>query len=79
MNKRKIQIGVMGSAADLDYKDELEELAQTLGREIAKRGRFWYLAPKKITTHCRLRPDAEPEKPVADDWYYLRQRPQHLR
>jgi uncharacterized protein (TIGR00725 family) len=34
--KRKIQIGVMGSAADLKYAKNLEEIAEQLGYYIAK-------------------------------------------
>ena len=34
--KRKIQIGVMGSAADLNYSKELENLAEQIGFLIAK-------------------------------------------
>lgn len=33
---RRLQIGVMGSAADLRYQTFYEELAESLGREIAK-------------------------------------------
>jgi len=33
---RKIQIGIMGSAADLNYGEEAEEFAKELGRLIAK-------------------------------------------
>lgn len=35
---RKLQIGVMGSAADLKYSPELEQLAEEVGEEIAKTG-----------------------------------------
>ncbi|MBI3050970.1 hypothetical protein HYY74_00770 [Candidatus Woesearchaeota archaeon] len=34
----KIQIGVMGSAQDLDYGEELERLAEETGYQIASRG-----------------------------------------
>jgi len=34
--ERKIQIGVMGSAADLNYSKKIEELAFAVGKEIAK-------------------------------------------
>jgi uncharacterized protein (TIGR00725 family) len=34
--QRKLQIGVMGSAADLKYSDKLRELAEQVGRELAK-------------------------------------------
>ncbi len=36
--KRKIQIGVMGSAADLQYSKEVERLAEQVGRTVAKAG-----------------------------------------
>jgi uncharacterized protein (TIGR00725 family) len=36
--KRKIQIGVMGSAADLKYSDAVRRLAEEVGREVAKAG-----------------------------------------
>lgn len=35
---RKYQIGVMGSAQDLNYSKEIENLAEEVGREIAKQG-----------------------------------------
>jgi uncharacterized protein (TIGR00725 family) len=35
-SKRKIQIGVMGSAADLNYSKNLEQLAEEVGYHIAK-------------------------------------------
>ncbi|MFA5886372.1 MAG: TIGR00725 family protein [Patescibacteria group bacterium] len=35
---RKLQIGVMGSDADLNYSKKIEELAFEVGREIAKSG-----------------------------------------
>lgn len=35
---RKLQIGVMGSAADLKYSKEVEEVAEKLGELIAKAG-----------------------------------------
>jgi len=35
---RKIQIGVMGSAADLKYTDEIEKLAERVGELIAQKG-----------------------------------------
>ncbi len=34
---RKLQIGVMGSMADLNYSENLEQLAEDIGAEIAKR------------------------------------------
>ncbi|MEK7585637.1 MAG: TIGR00725 family protein [Patescibacteria group bacterium] len=36
--KRKIQIGVMGSAADLNYSKKLENLAEQIGYLVAKNG-----------------------------------------
>lgn len=38
MNNRKPQIGVMGSAADLNYTPEIEKLAFTIGKLIAEKG-----------------------------------------
>lgn len=35
-NKRKLQIGVMGSAADLKYSKDLEKLAEDIGYLVAK-------------------------------------------
>ena len=35
---RKLQIGVMGSAADLNYSPELERIAEEIGGEIARAG-----------------------------------------
>ena len=37
-NKRKIQIGVMGSCSDLAYSKQIELLAEQVGEEIAKMG-----------------------------------------
>lgn len=36
MNMRRLQIGVMGSAADLNYGSEVERLAEAVGHEVAK-------------------------------------------
>jgi len=36
MKKRKLQIGIIGSAADLKYSKAIENIAQTTGSEIAK-------------------------------------------
>ncbi len=36
--KRKLQIGVMGSAQDLNYSDALRDLAREIGREVALSG-----------------------------------------
>ncbi len=38
MSQRKIQIGVMGSCADLNYSQDIQCLAEQLGEEIAKAG-----------------------------------------
>lgn len=38
MSIRKIQIGVMGSAADLKYTEAISSLAEEVGREVAKAG-----------------------------------------
>lgn len=38
MKNKKLQIGVMGSAQDLNYTDTLRDLALELGREIARSG-----------------------------------------
>ena len=38
MKNRKLQIGVMGSAQDLNYSDALRDLARELGREVARSG-----------------------------------------
>lgn len=35
---RKFQIGVMGSAADLQYTERIEEIAEEIGRRIAEEG-----------------------------------------
>lgn len=40
MRNRKLQIGVMGSAQDLNYDDTLRDLAREIGREIARAGHF---------------------------------------
>lgn len=38
MEKRRLQIGVMGSAADLSYTPEIEKLAYAVGRTVAEKG-----------------------------------------
>jgi uncharacterized protein (TIGR00725 family) len=35
---RKLQIGVMGSAADLNYSEQVRQIAEKIGEEIAKAG-----------------------------------------
>ncbi len=37
---RKYQIGVMGSAADLKYSEEIEKIAERLGEIIAEKGHY---------------------------------------
>lgn len=44
---RKLQIGVMGSAADLNYSDELADLAKQVGAEIAKAGAILMFGAEK--------------------------------
>ncbi len=55
---RKLQIGVMGSAADLNYSSELERIAEQLGEEIAKSGNILVFGAEKdydslSTAACR--------------------------
>lgn len=38
MRNKKLQIGVMGSAQDLEYSDAMRDLALEIGREIARSG-----------------------------------------
>ncbi len=38
MSKRKLQIGVMGSASDLEYSEEVARLAEEVGKEVALAG-----------------------------------------
>jgi len=45
--KRKIQIGVMGSGADLKYSSEVESLAFELGQQIAKSGNITVYGAEK--------------------------------
>ncbi len=47
MNKRKLQIGVMGSAADTEYSTEIESIAQKIGSEIAKTGNITIYGAEK--------------------------------
>lgn len=46
-NKRKFQIGVMGSAADLNYSKELEQIAFDVGKEIAESGNITVYGAEK--------------------------------
>jgi uncharacterized protein (TIGR00725 family) len=46
-SQRKFQIGVMGSAADLNYSSELEKLAFEIGAEIAKSGNITVYGAEK--------------------------------
>jgi len=55
---RKLQIGVMGSAADLNYEKDLEKIAEELGSEIAKRKGILFFGAEKdydslSTAACR--------------------------
>ena len=55
---RKLQIGVMGSAADLNYSKDLERIAEELGEEIAKSGNVLVFGAEKdydslSTAACR--------------------------
>ncbi len=44
---KKIQIGVMGSAEDLNYSKEALECAKEIGREIAKSGNILVYGAEK--------------------------------
>lgn len=44
---KKIQIGVMGSAADLDYSEEIEKISELIGEEIAKTGNITVYGAEK--------------------------------
>lgn len=55
---RKLQIGVMGSAADLKYTKDLEQLAEDIGAEVAKMGNILVFGAEKdydslSTAACR--------------------------
>lgn len=55
---RKLQIGIMGSMADLNYSEELEKLAEQLGEEIAKNNAILVFGAEKdsdslSTAACR--------------------------
>lgn len=45
--KRKLQIGVMGSAADLKYSKKVEELAEEIGKCIAETGNITIYGAEK--------------------------------
>ncbi|EKD24407.1 MAG: Rossmann fold nucleotide-binding protein, partial [uncultured bacterium] len=47
MNNRKLQIGVMGSAADLNYSKQLEEIALAIGGDVAKSGNVLFYGAEK--------------------------------
>ncbi len=47
---KKLQIGVMGSAADLNYSDETLKFAKELGKEIAKSGNILVYGAEKDYT-----------------------------
>ena len=56
--KRKLQIGVMGSAADLKYAKEVEQAAEKIGELIAKEGGILFFGAEKdsdslSTAACR--------------------------
>lgn len=46
-NDRKIQIGVMGSCADLNYSKQIETLAEEVGFEVAKSGAILIFGAEK--------------------------------
>lgn len=46
--KRKLQIGVMGSAADLEKSKRLYDIAEEVGKEIAMSGNILVLEPKRL-------------------------------
>jgi len=57
-SKRKIQIGVMGSAADLKYSENFEKLAEEIGYWVAKKGAILIFGVEKdydslSTAACR--------------------------
>jgi len=57
-SKRKIQIGVMGSAADLKYSKNFEKLAEEVGYWVAKKGAILIFGAEKdydslSTAACR--------------------------
>ena len=44
---RSLQIGVIGSAADLNYSKEIERIAEEVGEEIARRGYILFYGAEK--------------------------------
>ena len=55
---RKLQIGVMGSAADLKYSSEIEKIAEEIGYLVAKNGAVLFFGAEKdydslSTAACR--------------------------
>lgn len=55
---RKLQIGVMGSAADLNYEKNLEQIAEEIGSEVARRDGILFFGAEKdydslSTAACR--------------------------
>ena len=51
---RKFQIGVMGSAADLQYAKEVEDAAYEVGKYVAEMGGILFLAQRRIAIRSRL-------------------------
>jgi len=49
MDNRKLQIGVMGTAADLKYSKDLEVIAEEIGRKIAQKGGILLFGAEKDT------------------------------
>lgn len=47
VKKRKFQIGVMGSAADLNYTKKIEEIAEDIGRLVAESGNITVYGAEK--------------------------------
>ncbi|NTW22774.1 hypothetical protein HGA34_04535 [Candidatus Falkowbacteria bacterium] len=47
MKNRKLQIGVMGSAADLNYSEKLEAIAMRIGEDVAKSGNILVYGAEK--------------------------------
>ena len=47
MKKRKLQIGVMGSAADLNYSKKIEDIAFEIGKEVSISGNILFYGAEK--------------------------------